>query len=114
MGKIDCVNLQPLINEYVILNQTLTNLLDRKKEIVTLTETINSYDKKIAELTDLIESERKHENDLADDRDRQREKVTELEIAYNVLKTDRDHAAELVEADSGAAERYKSEIDNIS
>ena len=31
MGKIDCVNLQPLINEYVILNQTLTNLLDRKR-----------------------------------------------------------------------------------
>ncbi len=90
------------------------NLLDRKKEIVTLTGTINGYDKKIAELTDLIESERKHENDLADDRDRQREKVTELEIAYNVLKTDRDHAAELVEADSGAAERYKGEIENIA
>ena len=90
------------------------NLLDRKKEITVLTETIRDYDKRISELSDEIESERKHESDLVDERDRQREKVTELEIAYNVLKTDRDHAAELVEADSGAAERYKGEIRNIA
>ena len=90
------------------------NLLDRKKEISTLTETIKGFDRKIAELNDLIESERKREAGLVDDRDSQREKVTELEIAYNVLRTDRDHAAELVEADSGAAERFKGEINNIT
>ena len=90
------------------------NLLDRKKEISTLTETIKGFDRKIAELNDLIESERKREAGLVDDRDIQREKVTELEIAYNVLRTDRDHAAELVEADSGAAERFKGEINNIT
>lgn len=31
MGKVDCVNLQPLTNEYAKLNQTLTELLDRKR-----------------------------------------------------------------------------------
>lgn len=31
MGKIDCVNLQLLTEEYITLNQTLTKLLDRKR-----------------------------------------------------------------------------------
>ena len=31
MGKVDCLNLQPLTNEYAKLNQTLTELLDRKR-----------------------------------------------------------------------------------
>ena len=31
MGKVDCVSLQPLTDEYVKLNQTLTDLLDRKR-----------------------------------------------------------------------------------
>ena len=31
MGKISCVNLQSLTDEYVKLNQTLTDLLDRKR-----------------------------------------------------------------------------------
>ena len=90
------------------------NLLDRKKEISTLTDTINGYNKRISDLNAEIESEKKRESCLADERDAQRDKVTELEIAYNVLKTDRDHAAEVVEADAGAAERYRSEISNIT
>ncbi|MBQ6455765.1 MAG: chromosome segregation protein SMC [Mogibacterium sp.] len=90
------------------------NLLDRKKEISTLTDIISGYKNRIFRLNEEIESERKRENDLADDRDRQREKVTELEIAYNVLKTDRDHAAEIVEADAGASDRFRSEIANIT
>ena len=31
MGKVDLVNLQPLTDEYAKLNQTLTELLDRKR-----------------------------------------------------------------------------------
>ena len=31
MGKVDCVNLQQLTDEYAKLNQTLTKLLDRKR-----------------------------------------------------------------------------------
>ena len=31
MGKVTCVNLQPLTDEYTRLNQTLTDLLDRKR-----------------------------------------------------------------------------------
>ena len=89
------------------------NLLDRKKEISTLTETINGYRNKISELENDIETEKKRATDLADDRDRQRDKVTELEIAYNILKTDRDHAEELVAADNGAAERFRNEIASI-
>lgn len=90
------------------------NLLDRKKEISTLNDLIRGYKDRIFELSDQIEAERKHENDLADERDRQREKVTELEIAYNVLKTDRDHAASIVEADEGASERFRNELENIA
>lgn len=90
------------------------NLLDRKKEISTLTETINNYRQKISDLNSQIENEKKKQSDLADERDLQRDKVTELEIAYNVLKTDRDHAKDLVEADSGAAERFRNELASIS
>ncbi len=90
------------------------NLLDRKKEINTLNDTINGYNRRIEELTSEIESEKKRETSLADDRDRQREKVTELEIAYNVLKTDRDHAEELVAADNGASERFRNELSSIA
>ena len=90
------------------------NLLDRKKEISTLTETIREYKNRIFELSDQIEAERKRETGLADDRDLQREKVTELEIAYNVLKTDRDHAAEIVESDAGASEKFRNDIENIT
>ena len=90
------------------------NLLDRKKEITTLTETIRGYEERISMLNDEISSERKREDGFADLRDSQREKVTELEIAYNVLRADRDHAAELVEADNGASDRYRSELANIS
>ena len=31
MGKIDCVNLKSLTDKYSMLNQTLTELLDRKR-----------------------------------------------------------------------------------
>lgn len=31
MDKVNCVNLQPLVDEYAKLNQTLTELLDRKR-----------------------------------------------------------------------------------
>lgn len=89
------------------------NLLDRKKEISTLNDTINGYRNKISELENDIGNEKKRASDLADDRDRQRDKVTELEIAYNILKTDRDHAEELVAADNGAAERFRNEIASI-
>ena len=90
------------------------NLLDRKKEISALRDTIAGYEKSIESLNDDITAERKRESELADLRDSQRDKVTELEIAYNVLRTDRDHAAMLVEADNGAAARYQSELDNIA
>ena len=90
------------------------NLLDRKKEISTLTDTIRGYEKKISELNEQIEAEKKLESELVDARDAQRDKVTELEIAYNVLKTDRDHAEELVNADEGTAEKYRSELGTIA
>ena len=31
MGKVNCVNLQSLVDEYAKLSQTLTELLDRKR-----------------------------------------------------------------------------------
>ena len=89
------------------------NLLDRKKEIQTLTETISGYSSKTDELTALRESEKEKETALKEQRDELRRKVTELEIAYNVLKTDRDHAAELVKSDAGSADRIAAEIRTI-
>ena len=89
------------------------NLLDRKKEISALRETIREYEDRISALNDEIESEKRRMDELASQRDSQREKVTELEIAYNVLRTDRDHAEELVNADNGAAERYRNELASI-
>ncbi|MBQ6314435.1 MAG: chromosome segregation protein SMC [Mogibacterium sp.] len=90
------------------------NLLDRKKEITALTETISGYEAKIAELRDLILAERQREADLNEEIENQKRHVTDLEIEYNVLKADRDHAAELVTADTGAAERYRKELETIA
>ncbi|MBQ3292179.1 MAG: chromosome segregation protein SMC [Mogibacterium sp.] len=89
------------------------NLLDRKKEITTLTEKIKGYSSRIEALNSLIDTEKKNESDLIDAREKQRHKVTSLEIEYNVLIADRDHAAELVRNDDGAADKYKKELDTI-
>ena len=89
------------------------NLLDRKKEISTLTEMIWGYVAKTKDLEARKGAEASREAELKIQRDEQRRKVTDLEIAYNVLKTDRDHAEELVRADAGAAERFRKEIDTI-
>ena len=89
------------------------NLLDRKKEISNLTEKINEYTVKIESLNSEIEQEKKHEAELRDKRNDERRNVTELEIAYNVLIADRDHAAELVKADRGSSERFRKELETI-
>ncbi|MBE6041599.1 MAG: chromosome segregation protein SMC [Clostridiales bacterium] len=89
------------------------NLLDRKKEISELKALIEGYEKKTRELVESRDAESRREDSLADDREDQRAKVTELEIAFNVLKADRDHAEELVKAGDGAAERYTNEIETI-
>ena len=89
------------------------NLLDRKKEIESLSETIRGYEKETAELTAKKDSEQQRKDDLKVTRDELIRSAQELEIAYNVLKTDRDHAAELVESDAGAAERYRKDIESI-
>ncbi len=89
------------------------NLLDRKKEITALTEKIRSYSSRVESLNSIIESEKKNETELVEERESQRRKVTDLEIEYNVLRTDRDHAEELVRSDEGNAESLRRELDTI-
>ena len=89
------------------------NLLDRKKEISQLTDTIEGYNSRTEELKASREDRRAEAERLAGEREQQRQKITMLEIEYNVLRTDREHAEELVRTDAGAAERYRKEIDTI-
>lgn len=89
------------------------NLLDRKKEIVELKEQIEGFENEIEELRNGREEKRKEIEKLTGERDSLNTNILQLEITYNVLKTDRDHAAELVSTDSDAAEKYASEIKNI-
>ncbi len=89
------------------------NLLDRKKEIGTLTAQIKEYDKQLEELAGNKEQEEKTREALRAERDELRIKIGSLEIEFNVLKSDIEHAESMVKADEGAAERYKNEMQNI-
>ena len=89
------------------------NLLDRKQEIGTLKAQIDEYEKRTKELISQKESEEKTRDLLRDERTELRTKIGTLEIEFNVLKSDIEHAESMVKADEGAAERYKSEIETI-
>ena len=89
------------------------NLLDRKKEISTLTTAIEGYAKKTSELSaqkDSLEAERAS---LRAERDSLRTLITELDIAGNVLRADKEHAESLVKEDEGAAERFRSTMETL-
>ena len=90
------------------------NLLDRKKEISSLTETIDGYARESEELAQRKKAELAKQDSLQDELEDLRSRLTELEVACNVLRTDRDHAEEAVNNDIGAAERYKNEIGIIA
>lgn len=90
------------------------NLLDRKKEIGELSAKIDELNNKSDELKNDRESARNEEKKLSDERIALSEKIQKLEIEYNVLKTDRDHASELVDTDSDANAKYESEIKTIA
>ena len=89
------------------------NLLDRKQEIGTLKAQIDEYEKRTKELIDQKSAEEKARDSLRDERTELRSKIGTLEIEFNVLKSDIEHAESMVKADEGAAERYKSEIETI-
>ena len=90
------------------------NLLDRKKEITELTSKINEYNKASDTLKDSREAARDEEKKLSSDRLELSEKLQQLEIDVNVLKSDLDHAKELVETDTDASVKYESEIKTIA
>ncbi len=89
------------------------NLLDRKKEISTLTAKIEGFAKKTAELTDTKAKKVEERVALREERDDLRAQITELEIECNVLRTDRDHAEALVREDEGAAEKFRANMETI-
>ena len=89
------------------------NLLDRKKEISTLSAQIKEFEARTKKLSDDKAAEEEARIKLRAERDSLRAEITELEIASNVLKTDRDHAEALVREDEGAAERFRANIETI-
>lgn len=89
------------------------NLLDRKKEISTLSTQIDEYARITSELAASKEKEESERTRLRSERDALRNEITELDIAGNVLRTDRDHAEALVKEDEGAAERFRSGMETI-
>ena len=90
------------------------NLLDRKKEIGELEAKINDYNKRSEQLRNERESLRAEEKQLTEDRIGLNDKIQKLEIEFNVLKTDRDHADELVQTGADANDKYESEIKTIA
>jgi len=89
------------------------NLLDRKKEINELSKTIDGYRKETEKLTDSRDKLNSGITKSEAEIETLRQKSLQLEIEYNVLRTDCDHAGELIENDKNAAERYASEIKTI-
>ena len=90
------------------------NLLDRKKEISTLKGRIADYNEKTAELIASRKKLDETRTQLRAQRDVLRAEITELDIAGNVLRADRDHAETLVREDEGAAERFRSSMDTLA
>ena len=90
------------------------NLLDRKKEISTLTAEIENYAKQSRELEAAKEKYDEERTELRSERDSLRTLLTELEIEGSVLRADREHAEALVKEDSGAAERFRSNMDTLA
>ena len=89
------------------------NLLDRKKEISTLTSKIEGYSRKLEELNAEKEKLTDDRAKLRSERDALRLQINELDIAGNVLKADKEHAESLVKEDEGAAERYKNNMETL-
>ena len=81
------------------------NLLDRKKEISTLKTKIADYNALTAELNASRSKLDEERTKLRAERDSLRAEITDLDIAGNVLRADKEHAESLVREDEGAAER---------
>lgn len=90
------------------------NLLDRKKEIASLNNTVREYGDRIAELRAELEAAHELSEKLGEELELKRRRLSEAEIAFNVLKADRDHAEELVKSDEGAAVRSREETESIT
>ena len=89
------------------------NLLDRKKEISSLSSQIDEYAKRTAALEEARQKADEKRTGLRSERDSLRIEITELDIAGSVLRSDRDHAEALVKEDEGAAERFKASMETI-
>ena len=90
------------------------NLLDRKKEIGELSNKLDELNKEAESLKNSREAARNDESRLSDERAELNETIQKLEIEFNVLKTDRDHADELVSTDTDANSKYENELKTIA
>ena len=89
------------------------NLLDRKKEISALKAKIADYNALTADLNASREKLEEERTRLRSERDVLRAAITELDIAGNVLRSDREHAESLVREDEGAAEKFRSNMETL-
>lgn len=90
------------------------NLLDRKKEISELKAKIEAYNDKTAKIKELREKLETARAQLRAERDELRSAITDLDIAGNVLRADKEHAESLVREDEGAAERFRSNMETLA
>jgi chromosome segregation protein len=89
------------------------NLIERKKEIEDLASEIEAGKKKVEKLRQEREQCDVEIRELKDERGRIYDSMQELEVQFGVLRSDREHAEELVKSAGSAAEKYASEIESI-
>lgn len=89
------------------------NILERKKEIEDLSETVDKYKSEIERLKAQREEDGVRIHGLKEERATLYQTVQQTEIECGVLKSDKEHAESLVEETRNAVGRFNSEIETI-
>lgn len=86
------------------------NLLDRKKEIEDLSRKINDYKNQHNELFDGRTKADDNRKELLTKQRYAKDELQNLEIAYNVCKSNRDHAYDLLKDAEGSSDKNAEDI----
>lgn len=89
------------------------NILERKKEIENLGETVRGYKAELEKLSARREECNQKVSGLKEERAELYRVVQQTEIDCSVLRSDKEHAEEIVAATQDAVGKFNSEIDTI-
>ena len=89
------------------------NLLDRKNEIQTLTARIDGLKAQLERAKGKKEQCERDIRALKDERSAVYQELQQIEVDCSALRSDRDHALELVKAAADSQERYQAEIETV-